>query len=402
MKADVWLVRKWLLIVALSVVGLFAQIKTATAQVTTTMREELIRAASEAGFEVRSVKIDQPTVAHSQYPFTSFEYDDPMLVELREKYQLQTLIEGAADEWTAQQLLKDWVFHQIPGGDPESSPRNALQILERAAKGETFYCTFYAITYLECAHALGWQARKIGVDRKHSGGRVLGSSHHGVAEVWSNQFSKWVLMDSQSNLHFEKEGVPLNAYEIRAEWLLNKGEDVHHIVGAPPHRVERNPAMVWRVPDADEIATYYWLYVQDSAAVSSADSRFLLLEDEHNVHEIWYQNDRDLGHSQFHNAYLQNRFEPTNQIEDLYWTVGIVEAKVVKVVPGAIHFQLNSNCPNFAAYEKSGDGAVWSRTEEMVCWSLQPGWNTLGLRTVNRAGVTGPETSFVLLLKDTL
>jgi len=362
-------------------------------------RKRLIQAAEEAGFEVLSFKSDEPVAKHSHYPFTSFEYDDPVLVELRGKYHLETLIEGAKDEWTAQQLLKDWVFRKIPGGNPKSSPGSALEILERAGKGEKFYCTYYAITYVECAHALGWQARKIGVDRKHPGGYLLGSSHHGVAEVWSNQFCKWVLMDSQSNLHFEKNGIPLNAYEVREEWLRNQGEDVDHIVGSPPNASEKNPAMVWSVPDADEIATYYWLYVQDSASVSSTDSKFLLLEDEHNTGEIWYQSDSNLRHSQFHNAYLENRFAPTDRIEDLYWTVGIVETEVFQVDSGAIHLKLDSYCPNFAWYQMTSDGATWQETKKMLIWSLKSGWNTLGLRTVNRAGVTGPETTFVVLLK---
>jgi len=374
-------------------------VESSLAQSGPAIREELTRAVEKAGFEVRSFKSNEPGARHSRYPFESFEFTDPRLVELREKYHLEGVIKGASDEWTAQQLLKDWVYRRIPGGTPVSGPGTAMEILDRAAKGEKFYCTYYAITYVEAAHALGWQARKIGVDRKHPGGYLLGSSHHGVAEVWSNQFCKWVLMDSQSNLHFEKEGVPLNAYEIRAEWLLNEGDDVDHIVGAPPHTIEKNPAMVWSVPDSDEIATYYWIYVQDSVLVNSTDSKFLLLEDEHNVGEIWFQNDGELGHTQFHNAYLKNRFEPTNRIDDLYWTVGIVEMEVAGSERGLVHLKLGTYCPNFTAYQKTSDGATWQKTEQTLDWPLKSGWNTLGLRTVNSAGVTGPEGAIVLLLE---
>lgn len=374
--------------------------ETAQAQSESGAKGQLLQAAEKAGFKVRSFKSHEPIARHSRYPFTSFEYTDPHLGQLREKYHLKSIIQGAADEWSAQQRLKDWVYRKIPGGDPKSSPSNALEILEKAEKGERFYCTFYAITYVECAHALGWQTRKIGVDRKHPGGYQLGSSHHGVAEVWSNQFCKWIVMDAQSNLHFEKEGVPLSAYEIREEWLRNQGKDVDHIVGAPPHTFEKNPAMVWSVPDADEIATYYWLYVQDTAMVGLADSRYLLLEDEHNAGEIWYQNDGALGHSQFHNAYLTNRFEPSQLLDDLYWTVGIVELEVAEVRPGEIALRLNSYCPNLAEYQISIDGAGWEMTGPDLIWSLKSGWNTLGLRTLNSGGVSGPETAFVILLEE--
>jgi hypothetical protein len=156
------------------------------------------------------------------------------------------------------------------------------------------------------------------------------------------------------------------------------------------------------VPDADEIATYYWLYVQDSASFSSDHSKFLLFEDEHNIDEIWYQNNQTFGHSQFHNAYLNDRFELTDRIQDVYWTVGIVEIEVIAVNSGAIHLELDSYCPNFAKFEMTVDGAEWKEVGPELNWKVKSGWNTLGLRTVNRAGVSGPETAFVVLLEDAL
>jgi len=44
-------------------------------------------------------------------------------------------------------------------------------------------------------------------------------------------------MDAMNNLHYEENGVPLSTREIRAAWLKNKGVDVKHDVGIPPHSV---------------------------------------------------------------------------------------------------------------------------------------------------------------------
>jgi hypothetical protein len=80
-------------------------------------------------------------------------------------------------------LLSSTVAGQsISDGDPRVSANTAAEILRYAAQGETFYCTHYAITYVESALALGWQARMVGVDRRH-GPEGLESAHHGVAEV---------------------------------------------------------------------------------------------------------------------------------------------------------------------------------------------------------------------------
>ena len=388
-----------MLLTSLALLLFSASARDSVAQSTSSQETRFVRAAEQAGFKVLSFKSQEPAAIHSRYPFASFEFDEPYLAELREQYHLRALVEDADNEWTAQLILKDWVYRRIPGGNPISSPGNALEILEKASMGEKFYCTYYAITYVECAHALGWQARKIGVDRKHAGGYLMGSSHHGVAEVWSNQFCKWVVIDPQSNLHFEKNGVPLGAYEIRAEWLRDQGQQVDHVVGAPPHTFDKNPAMVWSVPDEDEIATYYWLYVQDSAVKNSSDSKFLLLEDEYNSREIWFQNNAESGHSQFHSAYVRNRFIPTERMGDLYWTVGIVELEVAEVRREKIYLRLSSYCPNFRRYEMTRDGAVWTGIGPEFIWELSVGWNTLGFRTVNSAEVTGPETAFVILLE---
>jgi transglutaminase superfamily protein len=363
-------------------------------------RDTIERAAGAAGFRVKAVQMNVPRAVRPRLPFVPFDFDDPLLEGLRREHRLSEVTGDSRDEWARQLKLKDWIFRQIPGGNPRHSPRNALEVLRLAAKGEKFYCTQYAITYVECAQALGWPARKIGVDRRH-GSKGLGSSHHGVAEVWSNQFQKWVVMDAQSNLHFEKKGVPLSAWELRSEWLKNKGAEVDHMVGCPPDAVKKNPAMVWKVPDEDEIATYFWLYIEDHANTGEQAGRQILPLDKDNLDEVWYQNDYEAGESRIHVGYTSGRFLPTMRLDDAYWTVGIVEAEVAGVEPGVIQMRLNSYCPNRTAYEICRDGREWERVTggDAVEWKLKEGWNTFRARTVSRGEVRGPEAAVVITLE---
>jgi len=365
--------------------------------------DQLFQAATAAGFQVRDVKADIPSAVHSALPFTTLDYENNLLRTLRERFQLEKVVGPARDEWTAQLMLKEWVHKAIPGGNPKVTANHALDILEFAAQGETFYCTHYAITYVECALALGWQARKIGVDRKH-GPQGLGSTHHGVAEVWSNQFRKWVVIDPQSNLHFEKEGVPLSAWEIRAEWLKDHGAALAHMVGVPPHAVRKNPAIVWWDRNGeDESATYFWFYLEDRAVHSSSGEpgQLIFPQDEANTALIWYQNDDSTQRSRIHTGYLKNLFLPTSRIEDVYWTVGVVEATLAGVSKGSLQLSLDSYCPNGTGYEVSFDGISWERVkdEKSLVWTLRPGWNSLRLRTLGPRGMTGPEVSLLLLLE---
>jgi len=363
----------------------------------------LAEAAVAAGFVVDGVETKAPTAVRPRFPLATFNYEDSALVNLREKYHLREVVSGASDEWAAQLMLMQWVHDRIKNGDPKQFPTHAQDILEFAAKGEKFWCTYFAITYVETAQALGWQARPIGVDRRH-GPEGLGSTHHGVAEVWSNQFGKWVVIDPQSNLHFEKNGVPLSAWEIRAEWLKNNGANVDHVVGAPPHSKKKNPAIVWWArKDEDETATYFWLYVTDHAnmGIDGTTSKLIFPQDSANAHSTWYQNDSDNQRGTPHLGYVRHLFLPTEEINDAYWTVGVINVDVKDGSKGSIRFSVESYCPNRSGYEVSFDerSPELVKDETAVKWNLHQGRNTLRLRTLNRGDIRGPETAMTLVLK---
>ncbi len=363
----------------------------------------LAGAAVAAGFVVGGVETNAPAAVRPRFPFAILNYDDSAMVDLRKRYRLDEVVSGAPNEWIAQLTLKKWVHERITNGVPRLNPKHAQDILEFAAKGEKFYCTHFAVPYVECAQALGWQARHIGVDRQH-GPEGLGSTHHGVAEVWSNQFCKWVVIDPQSNLHFEKNGVPLSAWEIRAEWLKNHAVNVDHVVGVPPHSESKKPAIVWwNRKDEDETATYFWLYVTDNANPGTDDSTWKLIfpQDSANANETWYQDDMENHRGQLHVGYTRNLFLPTGRIEDAYWTVGVTAVDVKDASKGSIRLGLESYCPNQTGYEVAFDDKSPKpvKDEKSVKWNLPQGRNTLRLRTVSRADIRGPETAMVLVLE---
>ncbi len=352
------------------------------------------------------MRTDIPAAIKPHVSFFAPAFDDEILDTLRRKYPLGEVIAPGRDEWSSQLLLKEWVHKAIPGGTPKISYNNALEILQHAAGGEGFWCTHYTIAYAECAAALGWQSRKIGVDRKH-GPEGMGSSHHGVAEVWSNQFRKWVVIDAQSNLHFEKAGIPLSAWEIRAEWLKDGGKSVDHVVGVPPRAARKNPAIVWWDHQEDETSVYFWVYLENHLLAKSKSSepfQLILPQDNANSGLIWYQNgEPETKGSELHQGYLRNQFVTTPRIEDVYWTVGVVEANIVGVSGQAIQLSLDSYCPNRVGYEVSTDGIRWERVadEKPVQWPLRQNWNSLRVRTLSRGNVTGPVTSLLVLLEGT-
>lgn len=356
--------------------------------------QSLRTAAESSGFRVVSIEMDNPPAVRPLYPFQPLRYDDALLRELRTRYELEKVIAPGRDEWEKQCLLKHWVHQRIPNGTPTQPGGSALEVLDNCARGARYWCSYYALTYMQCAQALGWTSRKLGIDRLNDR-NGLGSRHHGVAEVWSNQFRKWIVIDCQSDLHYEKDGTPLSSWEIRGEWLRNKGADVKHVVGAPITRELKNPAVCWwDLKQEDETALYFWIYYADSAKdwEEELPTRFIFPQDSANAGRTWYQGGS--GRESLHWGYEKKLFLSSQNPAAFAWTVGLIEAKVTGAQQQSLMLTLDSYCPNLIAYEANLDGAGWKKVQTMpLSWPLHTGPNTLRLRTLSAGAIDGPEFS---------
>lgn len=81
-------------------------------------------------------------------------------------------------------------------------------------------------------NAYGYVTRCLGAG---PGGQHGKDFHHGINEIWLNSYHKWFLSDAKYDHHFEKNGVPLSALEIRDEYLKNGAADIKIAKG--PDRV---------------------------------------------------------------------------------------------------------------------------------------------------------------------
>ncbi|MBT4513363.1 MAG: hypothetical protein HOC20_14280 [Chloroflexi bacterium] len=357
----------------------------------------LQRAAVAAGFQLERVEAEIPSARRPGVEFNTLPWDDSLLVELRIRYDLEAVVEDASDEWQAQLLLNHWIHNQIENGTPEVEASSAIEILDAAADGKKFWCSYYAITYAQCALALGWQARKISLDHFHDVGGA-GSRHHGAAEVWSNKWRKWIYIDPQSDLHFEREGVPLSSWEVRQQWLDNGGANVDHVTGVAPDTTHKNPSIVWwDLEEEDETALFFWLIYHDNYATWEEDSPspFYTPRDSFTDGKTWYQG----GDSLYaHTGYRLNLFKPVEDIAKLHWTVGVVEAAITGVGRGKIIMAIDTWQPDFLQFQVSFNGDDWEEVEnpEALEWNLGMGLNGISIRAVNKAGVSGPRTTIVL------
>ena len=141
--------------------------------------------------------------------------NDPNMVKLRNEYDLEELVISAKDDYEKLRLITGWVKKQWRHtGNNKPSKSDPLTILKEASGGKRFRCVEYAIVVAGCARSLGMPSRRLALKRPDVETAESGAGHV-VAEVWLEQFNKWVFVDGQWGAIPEKDGTPLNAVEFQ-------------------------------------------------------------------------------------------------------------------------------------------------------------------------------------------
>ncbi len=211
-----------------------------------------------AGQKALLTQLDTLPFVESEYTkrFRFDCFDNPKLQELRARYKLDQVVASGKDEFDRQVLLMDWAHQQFTRfGRPTAPVKGALEILRGIQEGKPFFCTQYAELLVSAAASLGWVDRVLAL-RRHQGVAQGGSSEHSTTEIWSNQYRKWVMLDPTSNMYLEKDGVPLNAYEIRQEWFYHAGKDLLFVIGKDRKKYRKSdlPIFLKRFPGFGDLA----------------------------------------------------------------------------------------------------------------------------------------------------
>jgi hypothetical protein len=330
-------------------------------------------------------KVDALPFVESDYTkrFTFDTADNPKLRELREKEKLDEVVAPGKDEFDRQVLLLDWAHRRFKSfGRPSSKARGALDVLKAVDEGHTFFCAHYADVFVSAAASLGWVDRALAL-RRHKDYPGAGSPEHTSTEIWSNQHRKWVMLDPTGNLYVEKDGVPLNAWEIRTEWFQREGKDLVFSIGKErkKHRKADLPIFLGRfagfgdltVP-ANEMEKYgFTAYIPNTNLMDAGPDygKMFIVKDA-------------LCEAKWH-----ERTVPANPAIDCYFPIGQA-AVSLSAEGGAVKVAFRTMTPNFKEYRVRIDGGGWTPSSDAYLWKVRAGANRLEARTVNRFGVEGP------------
>jgi hypothetical protein len=318
-------------------------------------------------------------------------YENPKLKELRDRYKLDDVVAPGKDEFDRQVLLMDWAHQQFKKfGQPSTNARGAMEILKAIDEGHTFFCSQYVELLVSTAASLGWVDRPLALRRHQGVAKVGGSTEHSVTEIWSNQHRKWVMLDPTSNLYLEKEGSPLNAYEIRQEWFYREGTNLVFVVGKERKKYQKSALPVFLKHFAgfgdlaihpDELDKYgFTAYIPNTDLMDSGFdyARMFIVKDQLCDGTKWHV-----------------RTMPANPAVDPYFPIGQA-ALSLYIEEGKIRAVLKTLTPNFKRYEVRIDGGGWNVSDDSFIWPMSDGQNRLEARTVNKFGVAGPVSTAVL------
>ncbi|HAB16171.1 MAG TPA: hypothetical protein PLX89_23350 [Verrucomicrobiota bacterium] len=332
-------------------------------------------------------KLDTLPYVDSEYSrrFKFDSYDNPKLRELRARYHLDQIVAPGKDEFDRQVLLMHWTHQQFKKfGQPSTNAHGALEILQAIHDGHTFFCSQYAQLLVSAAASLGWVDRPLALRRHQGVAKVGGSTEHSVTEIWSNQHRKWVMLDPTSDFYLEKNGMPLNAYEIRQEWFYHYGTNLVFVVGPERKRYRKSdlPIVLRHFAGFGDLAIHpdeldkygFTAYIPNTDLMDSGFDYggMFIVKDQLCDGTKWHVRD-----------------VPTNPATDPYFPIGQASVSL-SVEEGKIRVALKTLTPNLKQFEHRFDDGEWKAAVGSIEWPVHFGTNRLEVRTMNRFGVLGP------------
>ncbi len=331
------------------------------------------------------------------WPNTVFKgYEDltsPKFEHLRNKYQLDTVFHGEKDELKRILLLRHWIKSVIridDFGDPYPGGNTAEGILDAALQGTGFHCGHFMRVQNAVLNTYGYVTRTLGAG---PGGVDGMGGHHGINEVWLNGLQKWFLSDAKYDHHFEKDGIPLNALEIRDEFLKNRAKDVVLVKGPDRTPIDFDEE-IGRTKE-EFARTYTWVEWHRNNDMfmkeSGYDSPLIMYDDDYFRENTWIWDGKP--HWAYEHPDYLIRVRDRHAI---YWTPNTISSKVT-IENGKAAIVLSSGTPNLKTYEmQNRAGDAWQSVGDSLTVELPEKQYELVFRTVNLAGVSGPEHKIII------
>ena len=263
-------------------------------------------------------------------------------------------------------------------------------ILDAALTGEGFHCGHFMHVQNGLMNAYGYVTRTLGAGPGVKGGP---EGHHGINEIWSDKFDKWYLSDAKYDHHFEKDGIPLSALEVRNEYLKNKAADITMVKGPDRTVVDFDPE--YNTSKERFAQTYTWIEWHTNNNMCTAwpdfETMLTMYQDDYFKNHTWYWDGKE------HWAFSKPEF--LDLVQDpgvIYWTPNTITSRVT-IDGNQAQINITSQTPNLEEYQmKIQPEGEWTKVDTTIKMVLKSDKYELAFHTVNTAGVIGPEHKIII------
>jgi hypothetical protein len=330
-----------------------------------------------------------------RFPFVHALHAEPEVRDLAREFGISRRLRGRT-QWARQRdllrVLRVEVFRKRP----------SARVLRRLGLGtvtrtdQHWFCTHFAYLYSVFAASLGWTARILNIGRDNP----ENTAGHMIAEIWSDEWQKWVVVDPLYAGWFSRRGrpgEPLSFLEVHRDWIERGGRNVvlHHRVRSSSADLigpERSlPAL--RDDTKNRYlhpSTYFWgiAYLTNRFLTEPyEEGRFLALlwRDRWNRGRPWVNRGKPVGY------YRARHVVETATALDFHPPLNNTAVWLL-VDPSGPRLFLRTHSPNFSHFEMAC-GSRWRRVPSEF---PLPRTGTWRFRAVNRFGEPGrPSEIFV-------
>jgi hypothetical protein len=358
-----------------------ATLGTADRRVTPLIKSLTVRAdldiTAKPAEAIKIAACDSPEIVRGYYSYTFQNAAEPRLEVLRNRYRLDEVVAHCSTEFEKFRVLAFWMRGIWRDGWGKHNmelhtPWDALISLELAPQYKASgMCVIYSNTFIQCALAVGLQARGIILD------------HHFVTEVWSNEYKKWLTFDiaastdSLRSAFHMKDDQPLCALETHTLAREGKKGQIWIVPAGPYPKINGADQKKENMLGPDQWEARFGMPFRNNYLTS------------------WLPGELEHGFIQYHyDGYLWWKDTPIPKYEeytyqsshpkDFYWTINQAQVFLSATdKPGELRVQLDTVTPNFAAFRVRLDGGEWQDAGPEFPWTLHAGANTLEAKPIN-------------------
>lgn len=140
--------------------------------------------------------------------------DDPKLIDLKNKYDFDQIVNGGSNEIEKTIALIKWLNTRAEVRPSAMEAKKSVdEMLMGLQSNKVISLQDYNIILEEALSSVGIIART-GELRASNNLKIKNNSSYSVLEVWSKVHGKWVMVDGTIESFMSREGIPLSAVEL--------------------------------------------------------------------------------------------------------------------------------------------------------------------------------------------